>query len=268
MSVCDCSDDAPTADEVHASVQKYHRGYEPIFDSGFTSIFSRFPQSLASQFDDLTHLEIDTLDPEDGGTKPFVYLRCPGHINGCASCGYYACHIDSLIVAISGTARLTAAGNAESGHGVYFGHQNPHNIQRHVDEEDGVRPSAQREAIRAAIAALDALMPFCERGGQWDCSGHPDEPPCIVKHVILKSDSAYLVETVGGGQNGEEPHMRKWLKNGFKTASKQPVKNKDLWDVLVAKLTGLFDCGVAVEFRLVLREENEKAAALAGAGCA
>ncbi|CAI0654410.1 unnamed protein product, partial [Colletotrichum noveboracense] len=149
MSVCDCSDDAPTADEVHASVQKYHRGYEPIFDSGFTSIFSRFPQSLASQFDDLTHLEVDTLDPEDGGTKPFVYLRCPSHNNGCASCGYHACHIDSLIVAISGTARLTATGNTESGHGVYFGHQNPHNIQRHVDEEDGVRPSAQREAIRA-----------------------------------------------------------------------------------------------------------------------
>ncbi|KAF4841978.1 hypothetical protein CGCSCA4_v009089 [Colletotrichum siamense] len=165
MSVCDCSDDAPTADEVHASVQKYHRGYEPIFDSGFTSIFSRFPQSLASQFDDLTHLEVDTLDPEDGGTKPFVYLRCPGHINGCASCGYHACHIDSLIVAISGTACLTATGNIESGHGVYFGHQNPHNIQRHVDEEDGVRPSAQREAIRAAIAGLDAVMPFCGGGG-------------------------------------------------------------------------------------------------------
>uniref|UniRef100_L2GC18 Ribonuclease n=1 Tax=Colletotrichum fructicola (strain Nara gc5) TaxID=1213859 RepID=L2GC18_COLFN len=250
MSVCDCSDDALTADEVHASVQKYHRGYEPIFDSGFTSIFSRFPQSLASQWRHQT-------------------LRLPpGHNNGCASCGYHACHIDSLIVAISGTARLTAAGNTESGYGVYFGHQNPHNIQRHVDEEDGVRPSAQREAIRAAIAGLDAVMPFCGGGGQWDCSGHPDEPPCMVKHVILKSDSAYLVETVGGGQNGEEPHMRKWLKNGFKTASKQPVKNKDLWDVLVAKLTGLFDWGVAVEFWLVSREENEKAAALASAGCA
>ncbi len=48
--------------------------------------------------------------------------------------------------------------------------------------------------------------------------------------VRLHTDSQYL-------KNGITDWMRKWKRNGWKTADGKPVKNKDLWealDVLVA----------------------------------
>ena len=49
--------------------------------------------------------------------------------------------------------------------------------------------------------------------------------PC---HVVLTTDSEYL-------KNGfTEGWVAKWQANGWKTASKKPVKNRDLWQRLVA----------------------------------
>ena len=42
------------------------------------------------------------------------------------------------------------------------------------------------------------------------------------KNIILITDSQYV-------KNGIELWIEKWKKNGWKTASKKPVKNKDLW---------------------------------------
>jgi ribonuclease HI len=48
--------------------------------------------------------------------------------------------------------------------------------------------------------------------------------PC---RVILSTDSRYVMD-------GLTKWLPGWLRNGWRTASKQPVKNADLWQELVA----------------------------------
>ena len=43
--------------------------------------------------------------------------------------------------------------------------------------------------------------------------------------VIIVTDSQYV-------KNGVEKWMHGWKKNGWKTAAKKPVKNKELWEAL------------------------------------
>ncbi|NEZ47206.1 ribonuclease HI [Clostridium niameyense] len=47
--------------------------------------------------------------------------------------------------------------------------------------------------------------------------------PC---NVELYSDSAYVINAIN------QHWLENWKKNGWKTASKQPVKNKELWEKL------------------------------------
>jgi ribonuclease HI len=62
-----------------------------------------------------------------------------------------------------------------------------------------------RMELLAAISALNAL-----------------KEPCIVD---LHTDSNYVKDGISGWIHG-------WKKNGWKTASKQPVKNAELWQAL------------------------------------
>jgi ribonuclease HI len=59
--------------------------------------------------------------------------------------------------------------------------------------------------LTAAIAALEALKQPCD--------------------VTLYTDSEYL-------KNGITRWLHSWLENGWKTASRQPVKNQELWQRL------------------------------------
>lgn len=68
-----------------------------------------------------------------------------------------------------------------------------------------------RMEIMAALAALETL-----------------KEPC---RVALYTDSQYLHHAV------EKKWLAGWLKNGWKTAAKKPVKNRDLWERLHAQLT-------------------------------
>ena len=61
--------------------------------------------------------------------------------------------------------------------------------------------------LMAAISALEALS-----------------RPCTVN---LHTDSKYV-------QNGITQWMKGWIRNGWKTAAKKPVKNADLWKQLSA----------------------------------
>lgn len=67
-----------------------------------------------------------------------------------------------------------------------------------------------RMEIMAAIAALEKLSEPCE--------------------VELFTDSQYLRHAV------EKGWIAGWMKNGWKTAAKKPVKNRDLWERLQAQL--------------------------------
>lgn len=68
-----------------------------------------------------------------------------------------------------------------------------------------------RMEIMAAIAALELLNEACG--------------------VILYTDSQYLRHAV------EKKWLAGWQKNGWKTAAKKPVKNRDLWERLQGQLT-------------------------------
>ena len=64
-----------------------------------------------------------------------------------------------------------------------------------------------RMELTAAIEGLNAL-----------------KRPC---HVVLSTDSRYVMD-------GLTKWIKGWQKNGWKTAAKQPVKNADLWQALLA----------------------------------
>ena len=64
-----------------------------------------------------------------------------------------------------------------------------------------------RMELRAAIEGLNALTRPCQ--------------------VCLYTDSSYL-------RNGILEWVHSWQRNGWKTAGKQPVKNQDLWQALLA----------------------------------
>lgn len=67
-----------------------------------------------------------------------------------------------------------------------------------------------RMEIFAVIQGLKALKEPCE--------------------VEIYSDSAYLVNAINNGW------LESWLKNDFKSASKSPIKNVDLWKALNLEL--------------------------------
>lgn len=83
------------------------------------------------------------------------------------------------------------------------------NYQGNRKELSGYQPETtnNRMGLFAAIQGLGAL-----------------KESCIVN---LYSDSSYLV-------NAFEKHwIENWQRNGWKTASKQPVENQDLWKLLL-----------------------------------
>jgi len=47
----------------------------------------------------------------------------------------------------------------------------------------------------------------------------------VTNNITVFTDSKYV-------KNGIENWINNWKKNGWKTASKEPVKNKDLWEAL------------------------------------
>ena len=67
-----------------------------------------------------------------------------------------------------------------------------------------------RMELTAALMALRALKRPCE--------------------VHLYTDSEYLKKAFTEGW------LERWQKNGWRTAAKTPVKNKDLWEVLLAEV--------------------------------
>ena len=80
---------------------------------------------------------------------------------------------------------------------------------KHEKELSGGDPATtnNRMELTAAIKALEALI-----------------EPCA---VTLHSDSKYVLDGITKWVHG-------WQKNGWKNASKQPVRNADLWHELIA----------------------------------
>ncbi len=82
----------------------------------------------------------------------------------------------------------------------------------HCRELRGADPETtnNRMELQAAIEALKAL-----------------KEPCL---VALTTDSVYV-------RDGITKWLANWERNGWKTAAKKPVKNKDLWQALASEVT-------------------------------
>lgn len=105
-------------------------------------------------------------------------------------------------------------------------------------------------------------MDYVKNGGQWLCKPNaPDHGPfpCRVKHVVIKSDSAYLV-------NSMTDHIGTWQANGWINTGRQPVKNRDLWEELQSAIRDVEEEGAFVSFWHVERADNTTAYSLANYG--
>ncbi|KAF3810078.1 hypothetical protein GCG54_00002529, partial [Colletotrichum gloeosporioides] len=181
----------------------------------------------------------------------FVHVRCPMTQESFNLHG----HADSLVIAVDGACPHNGHGATASGIGVYFGPGNGNNLSARIpDELAGFAGHTNNRAeIYAAIVALKIARDLCDSQGA----------KAKYKSIVIKSDSAYVVESVGGGRNGEQAHILKWISNGFLSVKNKPVKNLMLWSELGHELVCLRKMGVSVQFWHVPRHLNRDADKLA-----
>jgi ribonuclease HI len=81
------------------------------------------------------------------------------------------------------------------------------------------------------------------------------------RHLVIATDSTYVVD-------GSSKWLHTWLCNGWTTASGEAVKNRDLWEELVAVLTSLAMEDLIVSFWYIPSELNGEADRVARLGAA
>ncbi|KAJ8121496.1 hypothetical protein ONZ43_g2065 [Nemania bipapillata] len=198
------------------------------------------------------NLEVD-------GLYGFKHVRCPFASPTPCSCGRYSLHIDSLVVAVDGACPGNGTDRAtKSACGIFFGHDSPANYAFCVPDNSKYPHTSQRAELTAAMVAIMHSHEYFKDGGQWDCTKCPT--PCTVKHLVIKSDSAYLVD-------GMTEHLANWRKNGWRTAQGTEVKNRELWELLDGLVRTYYDeTRVSIDFWHVPRHQNSDADRLANEG--
>jgi ribonuclease HI len=101
--------------------------------------------------------------------------------------------------------------------------------------EDSIQ-SSNRAELRAVIAVL--------RFRHWVGEGFSS--------IVFATDSEYVAE-------GSTTWAKSWIKRGWKTSAGQPVKNKDLWELLLGEFERWKEKGLSLEFWRIPREWNEVA---------
>ncbi|KAK7974012.1 RNase H domain protein [Apiospora arundinis] len=105
---------------------------------------------------------------------------------------------------------------------------------------DDTIQSSNRAELRAVIAAL--------RFHDW-----------VGEHynmVVIATDSEYVVE-------GSTVWAKNWVRNGWMTKGRAPVKNSDLWEMLLGEVERWEEKGLAIQFWRIPREWNGVADAAA-----
>ncbi|KAK0737847.1 ribonuclease H-like domain-containing protein [Schizothecium vesticola] len=93
----------------------------------------------------------------------------------------------------------------------------PHVVSGRLEEKGplggpDVEPTSNRAELRASIAAL--------RLGHWRGDGF--------QRLVIATDSAYVVD-------GATSWSRNWVCNGWRNFDGAPVKNRDLWELLLGQ---------------------------------
>lgn len=211
-------------------------------------LFGRYPVDPEPRpYSNSIYSNLELRDFDSG----FVHVRCPmtratSNLHG---------HADYLVIAVDGACPQNGNGAKASAIGIYFGSGNKNNMSARIPDElaDLTGHTNNRAEIYAVVAALKIARNLC--------GGDVIEAEC--KSIVIKSDSAYVVESVGGGRNGEQAHMLKWISNGFLSVKNKPVKNLMLWSELGHELINLCNMGVSVQFWHVPRHMNQDADKLA-----
>lgn len=236
-------------------IEEHHLGGIPPPPDDSDHFTARFPRD--------SWIEIDTQagrNLEVEGFEGFNHVRCPvAEPKACPCCSRYTLHRDSIVIAVDGACPGNGRNAKRSGVGIYFGEHNAEdfNLSGRVPDDPDNNHTSQRAELYAAIVALQKVRDFVKEGGQSPCrvSGCQSSvcyENARAKHVVIKSDSSYLVNSITS-------HIIKWRSNGWQTASKKPVANQDLWEKLTQRILQVQGLGAFVEFWLVSREENRDA---------
>lgn len=135
-----------------------------------------------------------------------------------------------MLIYIDGSCLGNGTPNARAGYGVKW--NKDYHLSRRLE---GTGPeTSNRAELRAAIVALGLRI--------WNGEGFDK--------VVLACDSEYVVL-------GICERVQRWKQRGWITSAGTPVANKDLWELLLAKLETLDDHGVMVQFWQIPRELNE-----------
>ncbi|EKD15627.1 uncharacterized protein L3040_006024 [Drepanopeziza brunnea f. sp. 'multigermtubi'] len=94
----------------------------------------------------------------------------------------------------------------------------------------------KRAELRAVIGALQ-FHPW--HGEEWS-------------QIVIATDSHYAV-------NAATQWVSSWERNGWKTSKKQPVQNRDLWELFLREIKGLAEKGVKVLFWHIPKDSNDEA---------
>ncbi|KAK2730049.1 ribonuclease [Colletotrichum kahawae] len=207
----------------------------------------RFPTVFGNYLD--THTI--TFEVVDDATS-FIHVACPDHVD--------IAHIDSIVVAVKGL-HAPRYSDDTSTVGVYFGPGNPNNAERFLSDGTVTGPRAE---LHAALAGLKISRQVCTEGGFCSCPKHEDGHECVVRHLIVKTESEYVARGMGGGERDRQPWIWRWRENGWLTINQDPVKNRDLWKALWRELKGLSEMGVRVDWWLVPESDNNEAYCVAG----
>ncbi|KUJ15261.1 ribonuclease H-like protein [Mollisia scopiformis] len=101
---------------------------------------------------------------------------------------------------------------------------------------DSQAQTSNRAELRAVIAALQFRI--------WVGEGW--------KRLIIATDSEYVVK-------GATEWIQGWQRKGWVTAKKEPVKNKDLWELLLKEVRKHAAKGLEILFWAIPREQNSEA---------
>lgn len=93
--------------------------------------------------------------------------------------------------------------------------------------------TSNRAELRAVIAVL--------RFTHWKGEGF--------KTLVIATDSEYVVE-------GATNWIRGWIRRNWRTSSGAPVKNKDLWQILLGEAERWSDSGMAIKLWRIPRDQN------------
>jgi ribonuclease HI len=98
---------------------------------------------------------------------------------------------------------------------------------------DPCEQTSNRAELRAVIEAL--------RAWDWAAEGF--------RTIVIATDSEYAVK-------GATEWTRNWVRNGWKTSSRKPVQNRDLWEMLLGEAERYDENGMKIELWWIPRAAN------------